>query len=89
MIDVYGRHRPPGEGSKHVAVLDASAIVPGEEPAAIIADPSAATVLANLEPLAVLDSPLTKSVDWEKSSFAPGLHRRRPRIGSRSSPPPV
>ncbi|MGA2440126.1 MAG: hypothetical protein ABSH08_04160 [Tepidisphaeraceae bacterium] len=79
MIDVYGRHRPPGERSKHIAVLSASAVVPGEEPAAIVADDSAATTtLSNLEPPAVLDSPLTKSVDWEKI-----LSRARA-----SSPPP-
>ena len=79
MIDVYGRHRPPGEGSKHIAVLSASAVWPAEQPAAIVADDSAATTaLSNLEPLAVLDSPLTKSVDWEKI-----LNRARV-----SSPPP-
>jgi len=79
MIDVYGRHRPPGEGSKHVAVLSASAVAPQEEPAAIVADGSAATTaLSNLEPPAVLDSPLTKSVDWEKILSRAGV----------SSPPP-
>jgi hypothetical protein len=67
MIEVYGRHRSPGEGSKHIAVLGVSGVWPAEQPAAIVADDSAAAAaLSNLEPLAVLDSPLTKSVDWEK-----------------------
>jgi len=78
MIEVYGRRRPPGDGSKRIAVLSASAVAPEEEPAAIVADDSAATVLSNLEPLAVVDSPLTKSVDWDKI-----LSRARV-----SSPPP-
>jgi hypothetical protein len=67
MIEVYGRHRPPGEGSKRIAVLCASGVWPAEQPDAIVADDTAAaTTLSNLEPLAVLDSPLTQSVDWEK-----------------------
>jgi hypothetical protein len=67
MIEVYGRHRPPGEGSKRIAVLRASAVAPAEQPAAVVVDDSAATTaLSNLEPLAVVDSPLTKSVDWGK-----------------------
>jgi hypothetical protein len=79
MIDVYGRHRPAGEGSKRIAVLGASGVWPAEQPAAIVADDStAATAISNLEPLAVLDSPLTKSVDW-------GQILSRARV---SSPPP-
>jgi hypothetical protein len=78
MIEVYGRRRPPGDGSKRMAVLSASAVAPEGQPAAIVADDSAATVLSNLEPLAVVDSPLTKSVDWDKI-----LSRARV-----SSPPP-
>jgi len=79
MIEVYGRRRPPGDGSKRIAVLSASAVAPEDQPAAIVADDSAVTtVLSNLEPLAVVDSPLTKSVEWETI-----LSRARV-----SSPPP-
>ena len=68
MIEVYTRHRPPGEGSQRIAVLSGSAAMPAAEPAAIVADdPAAITTLANLESLTVADSPLTQGVDWEKA----------------------
>ena len=67
MIEVYRRDRPPGEGSKHIAVVGAGGVWPTDQPAAILADNSAATTaLSNLQPLLVRDSPLTRSVDWEE-----------------------
>jgi hypothetical protein len=68
MIEVYGRHRVGGEGSKHIAVIAASENDIGEEPAAILMNSqSGFRGLATIEPLIVRDSSLTRFVDWDRA----------------------
>jgi hypothetical protein len=66
LIDVYARHRSPGEGSQRIAVVSASDSIPTDMPVVILADESAEGVkLSKIEPLIVKDdSPKIQSVDW-------------------------
>jgi hypothetical protein len=68
MIEVYGRHRASGEGSKHIAVIAGSENDIGDEPAAILMNSqSGVRGLATIQPLIVRDSPLTRFVDWDRA----------------------
>lgn len=68
MIEVYMRHRPPGENSKRIAVVAGSEHLPTDEPAAILMDaPIHGREVTKIQSLMVVDSPLTRSVDWGKA----------------------
>jgi hypothetical protein len=65
MIDVYARHRPPGDYSRHIAVRRASEPAFANEPEAIISDDLMAKGgVSAQDQITVADSPLTRSVDW-------------------------
>jgi hypothetical protein len=67
IIEVYSRHRAPGEESKHIEVITASANVISDEPAAVLMNPrSGVREPSSIRPLIVHDSPLTRSVDWDR-----------------------
>jgi hypothetical protein len=66
IIEVYGRHRVGGEGSKHIAVVAASENSIPDEPCAILMNPRFGVgEPAAIQPLIVRDSPLTRFVDWD------------------------
>jgi hypothetical protein len=65
MIEVYARHRIPGEGSKHIAVVTASENVPNE-PAAVVLNEQSGGHQVGGGPRTVEDHPLTRSVDWDR-----------------------
>lgn len=67
MIQVYAKDRPAGPDSKTVAILDSSATVPTDVPAAILADHGSTELDLTQSPV-VADAPLDLSeVDWSNA----------------------
>jgi hypothetical protein len=64
MIEVYSRRRPPGAGSKHIAVATASENFVADEPTAILMSPRSGTGGLSAKKLIVGDGPLTRSINW-------------------------
>jgi hypothetical protein len=68
MVEVYGRNRRSGEGSKHIAVVAGSENLASDEPTAFVMNSeSGGSSLAAIQPLLVRDSPLTRTVDWNRA----------------------
>jgi hypothetical protein len=67
MIEVYSRHRASSQGSKHIAVVAGSENVVSDEPAAILMDSRSGMRPPPVGPAIVHDSPLTRSVDWDRA----------------------
>jgi hypothetical protein len=67
MIEVYSRHRTASRGSKRIAVVAASENVSPDEPVAILMDSRSGILARSAGPVIVHDSPLTRSVDWDRA----------------------
>jgi hypothetical protein len=67
VIELYGRLRPAGEGSKHVAVVSSTDALPANEPGAAAAGPGGLPSTPGITgPVKVVDHAVTRAVsDWQ------------------------
>jgi hypothetical protein len=78
MVEVYARQRPPGEGSRTLAIVASADELPAEQPGVVIPPETAdAKSTGNLE---IADHPITRGVTWSDVG-APGVARDGPPPG--------
>jgi hypothetical protein len=67
MIQVYARRRPPSEGSSRIEILASSLTPPASQPCALVLSAEDADASLSAAPVfTVYQSPLTRSVDWQR-----------------------
>jgi hypothetical protein len=67
MIQVYTRRRPPGEGSRRIEIIASSIQPPPAQPCALVLNGQDADASLSAAPVfTVYQSPLTRSVDWQR-----------------------
>ena len=67
MIQVYARRRPPGEGSRRIEIIASSVPPSSAEPCALVLNGQDADASLSADPIfTVYQSPLTRSVDWQR-----------------------
>ena len=75
VIASYGRLRPPGQASTHIAIVIGQEALPLNEPAAALAVPAGETQLVSETELTITDHPVTQSVELWPVPDAPAAPR--------------